>query len=182
MSAKTVELVKEALPGLKVVGVIHNATDPTFSAWGEQTIEAARRQGLETVTMGLTAPSQEAVADNFRRLRERGGTAAIVVRDFMTARLTDDICRIAASNGVGVVGSQAEFAQAGGLFSYGPDVADLARRAAGYVVRILKGEKAADLPIQLPTKFDLVVNLTTAKQLGLTIPQIVLARADRLLE
>jgi putative ABC transport system substrate-binding protein len=182
MSAKRIQLLKEALPGAKVLGVMHNATDPTFSAWGAQTIADAQGQGLQAIGLGLTAPSKEAVAESFRRLREQGGTAVIVVRDFLTARLTDDICETGATNGIAVIGAQAEFALAGGLFSYGPDVADLSRRAAGYVDRILKGEKAADLPIQLPTKVDLVVNLRTAKRLGLSIPPLVLARAELLIE
>jgi len=182
MSAKRLQLLKDALPGLKTVGVMHNATDPTFNAWGEQTIEGARRQGLEAIGLGLRAPSKEAVAEAIRRLREGGGTAVIVVRDFMTAKLTDDICELGAAAGVAVVGSQAESAEAGALLSYGPDIADVARLAAGYVDRILKGEKAGDLPIQFATKFDFVVNLRTAKRLGLTIPPVALVRADRTIE
>jgi putative ABC transport system substrate-binding protein len=182
MSAKRIQFLKEALPGLRAIGVMHNATDPTFDAWGKQTIEDARRQGLEATGLGLSGPSKEAVAESFRRLREKGGTAVIVVRDFLTAKLTDDICELGAAAGIAVVGSQAEVAEAGALLSYGPDLADLARRAAGYVDRILKGEKAADLPIQLPTKFDFVVNLKTAKRLALMLPPLVIARADRLIE
>lgn len=182
MSAKRIQLLKDALPGLKTVGVMHNGTDPTFNAWGEQTIEGARRQGLGAIGLGLQAPSKEAVADAIRRLREAGGTAVIVVRDFMTAKLTDDICGLGAAGGFAVVGSQAEFAEAGALLSYGPDIADVARLAAGYAHRILKGEKPGDLPIQFATKFDFVVNLKTAKRLGLAIPPVVLARADRLIE
>jgi putative ABC transport system substrate-binding protein len=182
MSAKRIQLLKEALPGLKALGVLHNATDPTFNAWGERTIADARGQGLEAIGLGLSTPSKDAVVESFRRLRDRGGTAVVVVRDFLTAKLTEDICEIGAASGVAVVGSQAELAQAGGLFSYGPDIADLARRAANYVDRILKGEKAAELPIQLPTKFELVVNLRTAKRLGLSMPPLVLARADGIIE
>lgn len=182
MSAKRLQLLKDTLPGLRTVGVIHNGTDPTFSAWGEQTLEGARRQGLEAIGLGLQAPSKEAVADAVRRLREHGGTALIVVRDFMTAKLTDDICELGAAAGIAVVGSQAENAEAGALLSYGPDIADVARLAAGYVDRILKGEKPGDLPIQFATKFDFVVNLKTAKRLGLTIPPVALARADRVIE
>ena len=182
MSAKRIQLLKDALPGLKTVGVMHNATDPTFNAWGEQTIEGARRQGLEAIGLGLQVPSKEAVAAAIGRLRADGGTAVIVVRDFMTAKLTDDICALGAAAGIAVVGSQAESAEAGALLSYGPDIADVARLAAGYVDRILKGEKAGDLPIQFATKFDFVVNLKTAKRLGLTFSPVVLARADRVIE
>ena len=182
MSAKRLQLLKDTLPGLKTVGVLHNATDPTFNSWGEQTIEGARRQGLDGIGLGLRQPTKEAVAEAINRLREQGGTAVIVVRDFMTAKLTDDICELGAAAGIAVVGSQAEVAEAGALLSYGPDTADVARLAAGYVDRILKGEKAGDLPIQFATKFDFVVNLRTAKRLGLTIPTVALVRADRTIE
>lgn len=182
MSAKRIQLLTEALPGLKTIGVMHNATDPTFNAWGEQTTADARRQGLEAISLGLADASRDAVAQSLRGLRDKGGTAVIVVRDFMTAKLMDDICALGAADGIAVVGSQAEAAEAGALLSYGPDLGDLSRRAAGYADRILKGQKAADLPIQLPTKFDFVVNLQTAKRLGLTIPPLVAARADRLID
>jgi putative ABC transport system substrate-binding protein len=182
MSAKRIQLLKDVLPGLRTVGVMHNGTDPTFSTWGEQTLDGARRQGLEAIGLGLGAPTREAVAEAIGRLRAVGGTAVIVVRDFMTAKLTDDICELGAAAGIAVVGSEAWTAEAGGLLSYGPDIADVSRLAAGYVDRILKGEKPGDLPIQFATKFDFVVNLRTAQRLGLTIPRVALVRADRTIE
>jgi len=106
----------------------------------------------------------------------------IVIRDFMTAALLDDIARAAAAARIAVVGEWSPVAQAGALFSYGADFDDLLRRAAGYVDRILKGEKAGDLPIQLPTKFELVVNQKTARALGVTVPPSVLVRADEVIE
>ena len=117
-----------------------------------------------------------------RKLGEAGGTAMIVIRDFMTAAMMDAVCKAAAEAHIAVVGEYGEFAQAGALFSYGADFADLFRRAAGYVDRILKGAKAADLPIQLPTKFELIVNLNTARALGLVVPPYILIRADEVIE
>ena len=182
LSAKRIEILKEVLPGLKVLGVLHNTTDPTFRTWGEQTMADARKQSLEPVRLGLTSPSAAAVVDDVRKLREAGGTALIVIRDFLTSTLMDDICRIGTEARIAVIGEHSEFARVGALFSYGADIADLFRRAAGYVDRILKGEKAADLPIQFPTKFELVVNLKTARVLGLNIPPSILIRAEEFIE
>lgn len=182
MSAKRLEMLQDILPGLKMVGVMHNATDPTFNAWGEQTIADARKQGLEPVTLGLNSPSSAAAVECVRKLGEAGGTAMIVIRDFMTAAMMDAVCKAAAEAHIAVVGEYGEFAQAGALFSYGADFADLFRRAAGYVDRILKGAKAADLPIQLPTKFELIVNLNRARALGLVVPPYILIRAEEVIE
>ena len=182
MSAKRIQMLKEISPGLKKLGVMHNATDPTFSAWGAQTMKDARIAGLEPVRLGLTAASSAAVAEQFKVLIDAGGSAMIVIRDYMTAAMLNDICRTGAEMKVAVIGEQAEFAQAGALFSYGADIGDLFRRAAGYVDLILKGQKPAEMPIQLPTKFEMVVNLKTAHALGLTVPPTILVFADQTIE
>jgi len=182
MSAKRLQLVREMLPRMTVVGVLHNGTDPTFNAWGEQTMRDAARQGLLPVRMSLSSASREQLDKGVRQLRDADGTGLIVVRDFMTVTLMKDICRIAADEGIAVVGEWNEFARAGALFSYGADIPDLFRRAAGYVDRILKGEKPADLPIQLPDKFELVVNMGTARRLGVTVPARLLVQADEVIE
>jgi ABC-type uncharacterized transport system substrate-binding protein len=182
MSAKRIEMLKEILPGLKTLGVMHNAIDPTSSAWGEQTIADTRKLGIEPVRVGLSTPSPAQVTEQIRKLAEAGGTAMIVIRDFMTATMINEICRTGAEMKIAVIGEQAEFAQAGALFSYGADIVDLSRRAAGYVDHILKGQKPAEMPIQLPTKFEMVVNLKTARALGLTIPPTILVFADQTIE
>lgn len=182
MSAKRIEMLKEMLPGLKTLGVLHNATDPTFNSWGEQTENDARKFGLQAVRLGLTSISTAAVIEHFQKLREMGGGAVIVVRDFLTSAMIHDICKAGIDTRIAVVGEHGEFARAGALFSYGADLGDLFRRAAGYVDRILKGEKAADLPIQLPTKFDLSMNVITARSLGLDIPQSMIVRADEVID
>lgn len=182
MSGKRLQLMLEMLPRMTVVGVLHNGTDPTFSAWGEHTMADATKQGLRPVRIPLSSPSQEKLDKDIRKLREAGGTGLIVIRDFMTITLMDEICRIATEVGIAVVGEQSEFPRAGALFSYGADIPDLFRRAARYVHRILKGESPANLPIQLPDKFEFIVNMQTAKKLGVVVPPHLLARADEVLE
>jgi putative tryptophan/tyrosine transport system substrate-binding protein len=182
MSAKRIAMLKEVLPGLTKLGVMHNATDPTFSAWGDQTMADTEKLGIEPIRAGLTAPTPTQVTEQIRKLAEAGGTAMIVIRDYMTAAMINEICRIGSDMKVAVIGEQAEFAQAGALFSYGADIVDLSRRAAGYVDQILKGQKPSEMPIQLPTKFELVVNLKTALVLGLTIPPTILVLTDQVIE
>lgn len=182
MSAKRIEMLREIIPGLKTLGVMHNATDPMFRAWGERTIEDARKQGIEPVQLGLDPSHPTPVAEQFRKLTDKGGTAMIVIRDFLTAAMKDDICKAGLDGRIAVMGEYGDFARGGALLSYGADLNDLFRRAAGYVDRILKGEKPADLPIQLPTKFELNMNLKTARALGLTIPSSLLVLADQVIE
>jgi len=182
MSAKRIEMLREVMPGLKKLGVMNNATDPTFSAWGAQTMQEAQMAGIEPVRLGLTAASPAAVAEQFKVLADAGGNAVIVIRDYMTAAMQNEICRIGTEMKVAVIGQQGEFARAGSLFSYGADIGDLFRRAAAYVDLILKGHKPAVMPIQLPTKFELVVNLKTARALGLTIPPTMLVLTDEVIE
>jgi putative ABC transport system substrate-binding protein len=182
MSAKRIEMLREVLPGLKKLGVMNNATDPTFSAWGAQTMEEAQRASIEPVRLGLTAASPTAVAEQFKILTDAGGNAMIVIRDYMTAAMQNEICRMGIERKIAVIGQHGEFARAGALFSYGADIGDLFRRAAEYVDLILKGQKPAELPIQLPTKFELIVNLKTARALGLTIPLTMLVLTDEIIE
>jgi putative ABC transport system substrate-binding protein len=182
MSAKRIAMLREILPGLKKLGVMNNATDPTFNAWGAQTIQEAQLAGLDPVRLGLTAASPAEVAEKFKALADAGGSAMVVIRDYMTAAMQKEICQIGAEMKIAVIGQQGEFAYAGALFSYGADIGDLFRRAAGYVDLILKGQKPAVMPIQLPTKFELVVNLGTARKLGLTIPPSILVLSDEVIE
>lgn len=182
ISAKRIEMLKEIVPGLKKLGVMHNATDPTFNAWGSQTMADARTSGIEPVRLGLSAPSVVQLTEQIKKFADDGGTVMIVIRDFLTAALMKDICRIAADLRIAVIGEHAEIARAGALFSYGADLADLFRRAAGYVDNILKGRNPAEMPIQLPTKFELVANVPVARALGLTFPPTILVLTDQLIE
>jgi putative ABC transport system substrate-binding protein len=182
LSAKRIELLKEALPGLSVVGVLHNSVDPTFLGWGVQTEKGLREHGLRPVRAGLSTPSLSDLRQAIRQLRAEGATALIVVRDFLTSMLGPDICAIALEEKIAVIGETRDLVHRGALMSYGTDVVDQAYRAAAYVDKILKGAKPGDLPIQLATKLELVINLKTARELGLNIAQSVLIRADEVIE
>jgi putative ABC transport system substrate-binding protein len=182
LSGKRIELLRRTLPRMTLLGILHNVTDPVFRQWGEATEAAARAQGLATLRLGLTAQSDAELLQRRQQLKAASGSTLIVIRDFLTSSLMQPTCRMALDLGVAIVAEHLAFAEAGALMSYGPDLPDLFRRAAGYVDRILKGEKPAELPIQLPTKFELAVNLGTARRLGLMLPPDVLFAADQLIE
>ena len=178
ISAKWLELLKETVPGIKRAGVI---LDPTTSAGVDQwTIiqAAAPSLGVEVIEVGEARETERAVAA-FAGSPDRGliltsGAWAIVNRDLVVA--------LAARHKLPAVYFGRHFATSGGLISYGPDFIEQYRQAAGYVDRILKGEKPADLPVQAPTKYELVINLKTAKALGIDVPPMLLARADEVIE
>ncbi len=170
------------LPHLSVVGILHNVTDPVFRDWGAQTEASAREQGLQPVRLGFRSHSPAEVQELLRSLRTQNGDAVIVIRDFLTHTMMNEIIRTATELRMGVMAEQARFVEAGALMSYGPDIVDVFRQAAVYVDRILKGEKAGDLPIQVPADLELAINLKTARVLGLTVPPSLLARADEVIE
>jgi putative ABC transport system substrate-binding protein len=180
LSAKWLELLKEIAPRVTRVAVIR---DPDISAGTGQfgAIQtAAPSLGLElTAVSPREAGEVERAIAAFARTPNGGlittsSARAIIHRDL--------IIGLAAKHKLPAVYHRRVFPASGGLISYGPDVIDLSRRAAGYVDRILKGEKPADLPVQAPSKYELVINLRTAKAIGLTVPPSLLARADELIE
>jgi putative tryptophan/tyrosine transport system substrate-binding protein len=117
----------------------------------------------------------------FKIAKERAN-GLIVIQDVMTVSHIKDIVKLATDHRIPAIYTEIEWAEAGGLMSYGPSFFDLERRAAYYVDKILKGTKPGDLPVEQPKKFEMVINLQTAKQIGLTIPPNVLARADRVIK
>jgi putative ABC transport system substrate-binding protein len=182
LAVKRVELLREVVPTLTTVAILHNAVDPLYRAWGEKTEDEARRQGLRTVKLSLATSSKPELAALMETARAAGAQGLIIVRDFLTHVLHDEITRAANDAHMATIFEQGFFVEAGGLISYGASFPDLFRRAAAYVDAILKGARPADLPIQLSTTFELVINLKTAKALGITIPPSILLRADRLVE
>jgi putative ABC transport system substrate-binding protein len=178
--AKWLELLKEIAPYVTRVGVIRDPTD-TASIGQLATIQsAARTLGLEVSPLGgRDARDIERTVTEFadgsnRGLIAPGGPLIIDNRDL--------IISLAARHRLPAVYLLRFFVADGGLISYGPDTVDPSRQAAGYVDRILKGEKPADLPVQSATKYELVINLKTAKAIGLTVPPSLLSRADEIIE
>jgi len=180
LSAKWVELLKEIAPRVTRMAVIR---DPNISAGTGQfgAIQgAASSLGLELIAVNPREASEiERAIAAFARTSNGG---LITTGSALATIHRDLIIGLAAKHKLPAVYYRRVFPASGGLISYGPDIIDPSRRAAGYVDRILKGEKSADLPVQAPSKYELVVNLKTAKALGLTIPPAVLARADDVIE
>jgi ABC-type uncharacterized transport system substrate-binding protein len=180
LSAKLLELLKEVAPGVKRVAVIR---DPDISAGTGQfgAIQAAAPSlGLDLIAINpREAGEVERAIVAFARTPNGG---LITTSSALAVIRRDLIIGLAAKHKLPAIYYRRLFAASGGLVSYGSDVIDQLRRAAGYVDRILKGEKPAELPVQAPNKYEFVINLKTAKALGLTIPPSVLARADEVIE
>lgn len=182
LASKRIELLRETLPSVKIIGILHNGTDPNYREWGVVTEASAREQKLGVVRRPVATTSLTDLAEHFAALQAAGATALVVTADFLMNTLKSEINRAAIAARIAVFAEHRDIAMAGALLSFGPDVSDLFRRAATYIDKILKGEKAADLPIQLPTKFQFVVNMKTANALGLTISPNILIRADEVIE
>ena len=178
--AKWLELLKQTAPGVTRAAVLRDATQGSGTSQFAviQAVAPSLRVEVKPVNMRDAEEIERAVT---AFARSPGG-GLIVAAGPAATRHRDLIIKLAARHKLPAVYYERIFVAAGGLISYGPDYVDQYRRAAGYVDRILKGEKPADLPVQAPTKYELVINLKTAKALGLTIPPSVLARADEVLE
>jgi putative ABC transport system substrate-binding protein len=182
MAGKSLELLTEIAPGVKRVAFMFNPdTAPSGGSYYLPKFEAAARS-LKVVP--ITAPVRsdaeiEAVITTLGR-EPRGGVVVMPESFLLVHRAP--IILLAARNNVPAVYWYAVNVKDGGLLSYGPNVPDIFRRSASYVDRILRGEKPAELPVQVPTKFEMVVNLNTAKALGLTVPQSILLRTDEVIE
>jgi putative ABC transport system substrate-binding protein len=180
LAGKWLELLSEIAPGLKRATIMFNPDTTRASAYMPSFETAARSLKV----MPIIAPVHSDVEIETAIIalgREPGGGLVAMADAFMTAHRAP-IISAAARNNVPVVYHQPEFARDGGLLSYGADLEDLFRRAASYVDRILRGAKPAELPVQLPTKYEMAVNLKTAKALGLAVPPSILLRATEVIE
>ena len=180
LNGKRLELLKEVVPRLSRVAVLWNAASPEKALEFEETQVAAR--SLRVLLQSLEVRGAKDFESAFRAAtRERTG-ALLTLTDALTISQLSRIAELAAKSRLAAIFSEREFVDAGGLISYGPSSADLFRRSATYVDKILKGANPADLPVEQPTKFELVINLKTAKALGLTIPPELLIRADKVIK
>jgi putative ABC transport system substrate-binding protein len=180
LGGKWLELLSEIAPGLKRAAIIFNPDTAPVSA-NIPSFETAARS-LKIVPIIANVHSDAEIETAINALGREPGGGLVVMPDVFTYGHRAPIILAAARNNVPAVYSDSHFARDGGLLSYGVDLIDIVRRAATYVDRILRGEKPSDLPVQFPTKFEMVVNLKTAKALGLTVPQSILLRADEVIE
>jgi len=179
LSGKRLELLKEVLPKLSRVAVLWNPDAPGPILGFKELEAAARLVDVPLESLRVRGPKEFGTA--FKIAKERA-SGLIVIQDVMTVSHIKDIVKLAADHRIPAIYTEMEWAEAGGLMSYGPSFFDLERRAAIYVDKILKGAKPSELPVEQPTKFELVINLKTAKQIGLTIPPNVLVRADKVIK
>jgi putative tryptophan/tyrosine transport system substrate-binding protein len=178
--AKQLELLRAVSPNISRVAVLTNPANPGSAIQVKETQIAARTLGVHYRLILSERPEQLSAA--FEKMTKNRADALLVVADPMFYAERIQIADLAARHRLPAMYGLKEHADAGGLVSYSADFRDLYRRAAGYVARVLKGAKPADLPVEQPTKFELVVNLKTAKALGLTIPPSLLLRADQVIE
>jgi putative ABC transport system substrate-binding protein len=179
-SGKWLELLKEIAPGMRRVAVLRDAATPSGVAlFGViQAVASALRVEANPLDLRDAAEIERAVT----AFADSSNSGLVITPHASSIIHRDLIVQLAARHRLPAIYYERLFVIAGGLISYGPDNIDEFRRAAGYVDRILKGEKPADLPVQAPNKYELIVNLKTAKALGLTVPETLLARADEVIE
>jgi putative ABC transport system substrate-binding protein len=180
LSSKRLELLKEAIPKLSRVAVLWNPQNPgSNQQWNESQL-AARQLGLQLHSMDVSRADRYESA--FQEATKANSAALSVTLDSLANANAKRIADLAAKNRVPAIYPREANVENGGLMSYGPDRNRAFRRAAVYVEKILKGTKPADLPVEQPTEFELVINLKAAKALGLTIPTVVLMRAERVIK
>jgi putative ABC transport system substrate-binding protein len=178
--AKRLELLKELIPSAIRVAALLNPANPANPP--QITLTQAAASALGVTILSFEAERANEIARAFVTMKRERSTGLIVIGDPTLGAHRKLILELAAKNRLPAVYSQSQWVSAGGLMSFGTNFADLYRRAATYVDKILKGAKPADLPVEQPTKFELVINLKTAKALGLTIPPSLLSRADEVIQ
>jgi putative tryptophan/tyrosine transport system substrate-binding protein len=180
LAGKRLELFKESIPNLSRVAVLWNSLSRENEPQWKESQLTARRLGLQLHSMGVSRIDDYESA--FKEAIKAGSTAVAVTRYRLSSNYQKRIAELAAKNRLPAMHYREDFVENGGLMSYGADEIEPYKRAAAMVDKILKGTKPADLPVEQPKKFELIINLKAAKQIGLTIPPNVLARADKVIK
>jgi putative ABC transport system substrate-binding protein len=177
---KLLELLHGAVPSTAIIGLLVNPANPNAEVQSKSTQAAALQLGLQVHVLNASTERDFDVA--FAKLKEMRSGALVISQDVLFNTKSEQLAALTVLHEIPSISMLREFAVAGGLISYGASRSDAWRQAGVYAGRILKGEKPADLPVQQPTKFELVINLKTAKALGLELPPSLLARADEVIE
>jgi putative ABC transport system substrate-binding protein len=181
LSAKRVELLKELLPKMSRVGILWDADGPGPAVAFKEYERAARGFKLEFHSLEIRGPNPD-LAGAFRAAKTARLDALIVVSNPLTSQYAKEVFELATKYRLPSMTEERRYVNAGSLMSYGANQADLLRHGAEYVVEILKGAKPGDLPVMLPTRFETFINLKTARQLGLVLPQHLLVQADKVIK
>jgi putative ABC transport system substrate-binding protein len=179
LAGKHLELLRDFIPGLRRLAIMVNVDNSASVLEMREVQAAARMIGLEVATLKIRRA--EDIAPAFEELKGRTDALYVCIDTVLFAHRIR-INTLSLSARLPTMLSNREYVEAGGLMSYGPNFLDLFRRAGDYVDKILRGAKPGEIPVEQPTKFDLIINLTTAKALGLTVPETLLARADEVIE
>jgi putative ABC transport system substrate-binding protein len=179
LAGKRLELLKETIPKLSHVAVLWNPQNPGNAQQWKESQLPARELGLQLHSIEVSSAGKYESA--FEEAAKARSGAVAVAQDALAGSNLKLIADLAIKNGLPAIYPRGEFIDNGGLMSYGPDPDETSRRVAAMVDKILKGTRPADIPVEQPTKFELVINLKTAKQIGVTIPPNVLVRADRVI-
>ena len=179
-SGKRLELAMEVVPGLRRIGVLFDPNDPGAVLDANAVRSAAANAGVRVAAFEVN--DSRALDAKLAAIESDKPNALILIHSPLTVHYRERIVRFAIDQRLPLVSEGRDFADAGALLTYGPSITDMFRRGAGYVGKILKGAKPGDLPIEQPTKFELVVNLKTAKALGIKIPESILLRADEVIK
>jgi putative tryptophan/tyrosine transport system substrate-binding protein len=180
LEPKRIELIREIIPGAARIAALYNMANPIFFPRWQQMQRVAQSVGIQPQLLDVRKP--EDLERAFDAAITQRADALVVSNDGLTLENRKPIAELAAKHKLSAVYAAREFVDAGGLVAYAVSFPDLYRRAATYVDKVLKGAKPADLPVQQPTKFELLINLKVAKALGLTVPPTLFARADEVIE
>jgi putative ABC transport system substrate-binding protein len=180
LGSKSIQLLKELVPAATVIAYLVNPTNPSAEIYSKEATTAASALGIQVSV--IKASTERDLDEAFASVAKAGAGGLVVPGEPFFDTQRDRIVALSARHAVAAIYNYREYVVAGGLISYGPSLSDSYRRAAIYLGRVLKGENPTDLPVQQPTKLDLVINLKTAKTLGLKIPDKIVAIADEVIE